>query len=236
MKKITKIIILLALAVVTAKAEMPPIDSVYAKYAEFTGIEKIKSTDTWKMEANLQVGQLEFNFDYHYMRPDFYRYDSFFRGMKEIRVMGKQGAYLKYGGMLDTMRPEIVRQTVMPSTFINGPFFDYGNEGFKYEVSGDTTENSVNYWVVTETDTNGFLTDIYVNKTDYSVYKIERIEQTMEIDMLNIYYFEDYQEFDGMKIPMKIEVYTDQESLYFKINSVTPGIRLNSFDFRRPTY
>ncbi len=226
-KLLTAILILfVASAAVYAKSAEEIIDKSIAA----VGGDKIDNLKASFMEISMNVMNMEIPSKV-WKAGDKFRLESNNMGQEILVVYNGKKGWLKMAGNVNEMPEAQVEQTrkqIEPPT--NPLKSMLKKEGTKVEKVGKVKIDGVTAFNIKITEKDGTVSNFFINSKTYLVMKMTGKSERGPVEI----HFKDYKDYDGIKMPAKIEINAGGMSMTMTIKEFKPNPKIKSSLFEKP--
>ncbi len=202
-------------------AAEPTIDEIFQNNIKARGGEKINTVKSFVCEANIVVYNTPLPVKILTLYPDKSRVEMTVMGQTLVKIRnGKKGWEIKNGKTEDVPEEKVLansNRSYKQGGIYCRTYMNYKELGLTYEVLGTEDVKGVPAYKVKETTKEGVVTYIYFSTKDFL--EVKFIIRDMDKNTDNDIYILENKDYDGIVLPSKFEIATQNMPGTFEILS-----------------
>lgn len=235
MEKLMKIIFLLFVFIFSSYAANNDTIKIIEKYSKNKGLDEVQNIKDFKISGINGDDKSSMQFNYYFLKPNYHRLDV---KNEQINLRmtwdGKEG-FAKAGVYppQELADPEKVIMHIL-SELVFSPIYEYEKNGFLFSNEGIVDSNGIKSFRILKTDKKGIVSDLIIDTSNYNLVELIKLYDDFKEVIYSNASFGNYSEFNGIKIPKKVNIKVNNINMNYSVDSVMYNIGLVPYDFRKP--
>lgn len=220
----------------TSQTQAQNLDEVLDKHFKAVGQEKLLKEQTFSVKATIQQMGMELPMVMKMKRPGKFRVEMEMQGQKMIQAYDGEKGWMIAPWMSsepqDLSGPEL--DQAMDQANIDGELYNYKDKGATAVLVGKVNIDGLPMFNIKLTGKDGNVKNYFIDAESYFVRKVKTkvSAQGQEIEVEQN--MNEYKNFDGIYMPMKIESKMPMGSANIVFESIKFGEKLDDSIFSRP--